>query len=151
MATKLAAAVTFAAALTAAPALAQDTYATLEEAQAMAERAAAYLLEVGPEEAYEAFTFSEEWRDRDLYVFVIDNEGVNRAQGADPDRVGTPEWDLTDANGVLIVQEMLAVDDTGWVDYIWPNPVTGVEEPKRSYIVRVDDVIVGVGAYLAAG
>lgn len=130
---------------------AQETRATLEEAQAMAEAAATYLREVGPDIAYSAFTFDEAWRDRDLYVFVIDGDGVNRAQGADPGLVGTDEWDITDPNGVKIVQEMLTITDTGWVDYVWPDPLTGTDVAKRSFIIRVDDVVVGVGAYLAAG
>lgn len=151
MLSKLASAAVVTVAMLVAPATAQETYATLDEAQAMAESAAAYLLEVGSDVAYSEFTFGDEWRDRDLYVFVISADGINLAHGGDPDRVGLDESDLTDVNGVMMVQEMLAIEDTGWVDYVWPNPLTDIEEPKRSYIIRVDDVIVGVGAYLGAG
>lgn len=140
-----------AAAIMMTPAIAQNTQATLEEAEAMAEAAAAYLIEVGPEIAYPAFTESEEWRDRDLYVFVIDDDGINHAHGGDPSLVGQDLTDLTDVNGFAFVPAFLAIEDTGWVDYVWANPLTGDEEPKRSFIIRVDDVIVGVGAYLAAG
>jgi len=34
---------------------------------------------------------------------------------------------------------------TGWVGYKWPNPSTKKVEPKSSFVMRVGDVLVGVG------
>jgi cytochrome c len=121
---------------------------TLAEAQAMAESAAALLEAEGTEISFEAFDNDDEWKDRDLYVFVIDSNGINRAHGADLTLVGQDLFDLTDVNGFLFVQAFLAIEDNGWLDYVWADPITGLEEPKSSYIIRVGDYVVGVGAYL---
>lgn len=45
------------------------------------------------------------------------------------------------------MQEMIAVKDVGWVDYKWQNPVTKAIEAKATYMVRVGQLSVGVGAY----
>ena len=121
---------------------------TLAEAQAMSESAAAFLETEGTVIAFDAFDNAEEWKDRDLYVFVLDPDGVNVAHGVDPDLIGQDLFELTDVNGFLFVQAFLAIENTGWVDYVWADPITGLEEPKSSYIIRVGDYVVGVGAYL---
>lgn len=118
------------------------------EAQAMAEAAAAYLVANGPDVAYPAFNDGPEWHDRDLYVFVIDAAGMSLSHGANRDLIGTDLSNLVDRNGVYFVREFLTVEVAGWIDYVYTNPVTGADEPKSSYIIRVGDVIVGVGAYL---
>lgn len=121
---------------------------TLAEAQAMAESAAALLEAEGTEIAFEAFDNGDEWKDRDLYVFVLNLDGVNVAHGVDPELIGQDLFNLTDVNGFLFVQAFLGIEDTGWVDYVWADPLTDLEEPKSSYIIRVGDYVVGVGAYL---
>lgn len=131
----------------AAPAAAQER-GTIAEAQAMAEAAAAFLIANGPEVAYPAFNDAPEWHDRDLYVFVIGPDGFNRAHGANHALIGTDITGLVDRNGVFFVQDFLKVETVGWVDYVYTDPLTGLDEPKSSYIIRVGDVIVGVGAYL---
>jgi cytochrome c len=45
------------------------------------------------------------------------------------------------------VQAILAIDKSGWVDYKFKSPVDNQEHDKSSYIVRVGDFLVGVGAY----
>lgn len=122
--------------------------ATPAEAQAMAEAAAAYLAANGPDVAYPAFNDGPEWHDRDLYVFVIDPAGISLSHGANRDLIGTDISDLVDRNGVYFVREFLGVETAGWIDYVYTSPLTGADEPKSSYIIRVGDLIVGVGAYL---
>ena len=129
---------------------AQD-YGTPAEAQAMAEAAAAYVEEVGPEAAFDAFTNSDAWKDGDLYVFVNDLEGVVVAHGADPSLVGQNLWDTADINGFYFIRAMVAIETTGWVYYVWPDPLTGEQTPKTSYIIRIGNFVLGVGAYLIDG
>jgi cytochrome c len=43
--------------------------------------------------------------------------------------------------------ELAKAGKTGWVDYKWANPQTKKVEPKSSYMMKVGDVIVGVGIY----
>lgn len=122
-------------------------HATLEEAQAMAEAAAAYLEAEGPEVAFPAFTENEEWKDRDLYVFVLDEAGHILANGADATFVGTNQYDLTDVSGFAFIQAFIEVETAAWVDYVRPDTAEGQDGPKSTYIIRVGDYIIGVGAY----
>jgi len=39
------------------------------------------------------------------------------------------------------------VQDAGWVEYKWQNPVSKAIEAKATYVVRVGQYSVGVGAY----
>lgn len=129
------------------PALAQDR-GSLEEAQAMSEEAAAYLEAEGSEMAYPAFNDGDEWHDRDLYVFVFGPDGTVLAHGANADLIGQNLIEATDASGNPFVADFVAVEDHAWIDYDFADPQTGDILPKRSYIIRVDDDVVGVGAYV---
>jgi hypothetical protein len=130
-----------------AGALAQDR-ATPEEAKALAIKAAQYLKEVGAEKAFAAFNAgSGPWRDRDLYVYVADPDCKVVAHGTMPALVGRTLDSLKDVDGKPIIQQVVAVKDAGWVDYKWQNPATKAIELKSTYVVRVGDHAVAVGAY----
>jgi cytochrome c len=139
---------------TAAPALARCPTATIEAARALAERAARHLAEAGPEAAFARFMNPNGgFVAGDLYVFVFDLEGRLRASGGWPETVGA-RIGIEDGAGGGIYARMrrLALDaGQGWIDYSWYNPCTRKMEPKASYIVRVGDFIVGVGAYKKPG
>lgn len=121
--------------------------ATPEEAQAMAEAAAAYYQDHGADAAFEAFNTSPDFHDRDLYVFAFDKEGNVAAHGANQNLVGRNVIDLRDPSGLQFIREMIAVEDTGWVEHQWQHPESGAVEDKASYIINVGDYIIGVGAY----
>ena len=136
------------AVLAVGPTQAQDR-ASLDEAQAMSEQAAEFLAAEGPDVAFAAFNEGDEWHDRDLYVFVVDMDGTMVAHGANDALIGQNLIDLTDPAGTPLIANIVAVEDRGWVDYQFENPQTQEVEPKRSYVVRVDDqYAVGVGAYV---
>jgi hypothetical protein len=122
--------------------------ATPDEAKAFATKAAAYLKEVGPEKAFAAFSAKDgPWHDRDLYVIVQDNDVNVLAHGTNPGFIGKNMTNLRDVDGKPFVREISAVKTTDWIDYKWQNPVTKAVEPKTSYVVRVGDYVVVVGAY----
>ncbi len=125
--------------------------ASPDEAKALAERAARLLEEVGPEKALPAFMDAEgDFIDRDLYVFVLDLNGMLWASGAFPQSIGRDARLARDSKGRLYIQEMirLAIErGEGWVAYEWINPCTGEISPKVSFIKRVGPFIVGAGAY----
>lgn len=122
--------------------------ATLDEAKSMALKAAEYLRAVGPEKALSEFNAKDgPWHDRDLYVFVMDADGVTAANGNNTSLVGRNVLDLKDPDGKSFIRAFLAINDEGWVDYRWQNPVTKKLEAKTSYEVRVGGYVVGVGAY----
>jgi hypothetical protein len=121
---------------------------TPDEAKAMAIKAAEYLKSAGPDKAFPEFDAKEgPWHDRDLYVYVMDKTGTMAAHGTNPGLIGKSLMEFKDVDGKPITVETLAVKDAGWVDYKWQNPLTKAVEPKTSYVVRVGDYAVVVGAY----
>ncbi|MEO9899400.1 cache domain-containing protein [Nisaea sp.] len=123
-------------------------FGTEAEAKAMADKAAAHMKSAGFDPAIKDFMApGGAWHDRDLYVFVFDLSGKTIAHGAKASLVGRDLSGLRDVDGKLFVQEMTKISSDGWVDYKWQNPTTKAVEPKTSYIIRVADHIVGVGAY----
>ena len=114
----------------------------------MAVKAAQYLKEAGPDTAFAAFNDKAgPWHDRDLYVFVNDESCKTLAHGGNQALIGKTLAALKDVEGKPFIQDIAAVKDAGWVDYKWQNPVTKVIEPKVTYVVRVGQYSVGVGAY----
>ncbi|MGR2739864.1 cache domain-containing protein [Billgrantia sp. Q4P2] len=144
----LLAALAISTAVISAPAQAAER-GTMAEAQAMAERAAAFLKEHGRDAAREAFsTKGGEWHDRDLYVFSMTGQAVMTSHGQIESMVGNDTLDMTDAAGQPYRREMVAIQDADWVDYLFRHPQTGEIEPKSSYCIRaLPDDIVCVGAY----
>jgi hypothetical protein len=122
--------------------------ATPDEAKAMAINAADYIKSVGPDKAFPAFTETEgQWHDRDLYVTVTDTKGMLLAHGNNPGLVGHSVIDLKDVDGKAFIRDSVNLQDQGWIDYKWQNPVSKAVEPKAGYYIHIGDYVVGVGAY----
>jgi len=141
--------------LAGAPARATEcSLATEQMAKAHAERAAAFMRVHGPEAAFAAFmNRNGPFIAGDLYVFVLDFEGTLRASGAWQESVGARIYFNPDGNST-IVGEILRVareQGQGWVEYSWFNPCNRQRQPKASYVIRVGEFIVGVGAYKRPG
>lgn len=94
------------------------------------------------------------YRAKDAYLFIINSQGVELVNPAFPEYVGKNVLNLKDANGKLMIKEMLTVaksKGTGWVDYMWPKP--GVKKPTRksTYVSKAklgnEMVMVGCGVY----
>ncbi len=128
--------------------------ATRPVAQALAERAAQHLARVGPAQAFKDFQDpAGGFLDGDIYVFVFDFEGVIRSSGGFPHAVGQNlmthhEPAPTNTRGIIKVARE---QGKGWFEYVWVNPCSGRRELKISYVIKVGDLIVGVGAYLREG
>lgn len=134
------------------PAPAQEERGSAREAQAMVARAIALYDEVGMAAALRRITLEPEpdFRDRDLYVFVLDITGTNAASAVNPRAVGANGYWARDADGKLFVQEIIARASARgvWVDYRIPDPLTGEVAPKSSWVVLHDNLIFGCGIYL---
>ncbi|MDX9698233.1 MAG: cache domain-containing protein [Rhodocyclaceae bacterium] len=87
----------------------------------------------------------------DLYVFVVDLDSKRFvAHGSNIRLVGRDFIALLAPDGQPIGQRMFdiaAQKGKGEYDYVWPNPVTGKDEPKRALIRRVGNYLVAVGYY----
>ena len=122
-----------------------------EQAQALSERAAAYIATVGEERALADFTRQDGgFVDGELKVFCYSRLGIVVAHGENASLVGRNLLHLKDTDG----REPTALGiktgfDTGrgWIDFKWPNPATKNIERKSAYMIRTNDVVCGVGYY----
>ena len=127
---------------------------TPEQAVAMVKKAGDYLKKHGKDKAFAEFNNPKgEFIDRDLYIFAFLNngDGIERANGANQKVVGKNLLEMKDADGKFLIKDILAVGasktGSGWVDYKWPNPVSGSVDAKRTYVETVDGVVIGCGIY----
>lgn len=124
---------------------------TPDEAMAMVKKAASAIKTGGKDKAFAEFHDpSGAFRDRDLYIFVLDMSAANLVNGANPRLVGKNTLDLKDADGKFFVRDMIDIaknKGAGWVDYKWPSPATNSILHKSAYIEKVGDMIVGCGIY----
>jgi hypothetical protein len=136
--------------LMAGPTLAADQ-GTAAEAEAMVKKAVAYIKANGPEKSYEEFINGKGFKDRDLYVSVLDMTGKSLAHGANPKLVGKDISGIKDPDGKLLVQMFIDLAKTkgkGWTEtYKFRNPTTDKISDKTFYLERVGDTFVGVGIY----
>jgi cytochrome c len=130
-----------------APSAFASNAGTPDEAKVMAVRAADLLRTKGPEAAFAEFNSGAVFHDRDLYVMVYDNAGNCVAHGANAKLIGKSLINLQDTDGTYVIKDFVAVKDADWVNYRWPNPVTKSIQAKTTYVVRVGNYLVGVGAY----
>ncbi len=124
---------------------------TAAEATAMVKKAIAYQKANGPDKTFaEIQNPGGAFRDRDLYVSVIDMSGKYYAQGANPKMVGKNLIDLKDVDGKFIIKSIIEVASTkgsGWVDYKWANPSSGAIEQKSSYVEKSGELMYVTGIY----
>lgn len=123
---------------------------TADEAVAMVKKAVAFLKKNSREKALAEFNLPQgQFRDRDLYLIVFDLDGNGLAH-INPRLVGRPTGDIRDADGkhIFEAQRKLALEQgTGWVDYKWPNPVSGHIEQKSTYVEKAGDLLIMCGIY----
>jgi cytochrome c len=134
----------------AVPAFAQKT--TPDQAKKLVEQAVAYVKANGEEKAVKEFNDPKgQFTKGDAYIFVLGFDGVLKANVARPELVGKNVLNSPDSKGKFHRKEMIELANkkgSGWVEYNQKNPATGKDEAKISYIEKVDNFIVGCGAYL---
>jgi signal transduction histidine kinase len=121
------------------------------EAIALVEKAAAFVSEHGKEKGLAEMNKPGGQFDKgELYVFVLDLNGVMAAQPKNPKAVGEKLIDKPDNKGKLFRKEIIEkakTEGSGWVDYFYLNPKTGKEEDKTTYLKRVGDLVICCGVY----
>jgi TRAP-type uncharacterized transport system substrate-binding protein len=135
-----------------APAGAASEFGTRDEAVAMVHRVQEMYKKLGPEATLEAVRHKAAGTiDRDLYAYILDQNGVVLANGAIATMTpGTNLINFRDQNGKYMMREQMDVckgPQHGWVDFRWLSPVTHTIDDKSSYIERMGDYCVGVGIY----
>ena len=125
---------------------------TEKDAIAMAERGAAMVKAKGKDEVMKRITAKDpEFVQGSLYIDMRDvKTGIVLAHPYNPSIVGKDLTDVPDANGKKYRREIIelaAAKGKGWVDYQYKNPTTGKIEPKTTYILLVDGVVLEAGLY----
>ena len=130
-------------------AMADQTRGTAEEAQAMVTRAIAAYDAQGTAAFMAMNPPSTEFRDRDLYLFVIGPDNRNVVHGLDAGRIGNNTAQVVDSAGKAFGKEMIekANEQGVWIDYVWRDPLSDKDVQKSSWIVRHDGYIFGCGIY----
>jgi signal transduction histidine kinase len=125
---------------------------TEKDAIAMAERGAVLIKSKGKDEMIKRINAKDaDFVQGSLYVDLRDiKTGIVLAHPYNPSIVGKDLVDVPDANGKKYRREIIelaAAKGKGWVDYQYKNPTSGKIEPKTTYILRVDDVVLEAGLY----
>jgi cytochrome c len=127
--------------------------ATTADAKAMVEKAVAFWKANGKEKAVEEFNNPKgQFVKGDLYVFANELTGLLLANGGNPKLVGQNHLELKDPAGKYFNKECVELAKTkgsGWVDYVWVNPVSKKVQPKTVWIQKVEgtDVYIGSGIW----
>ena len=95
-----------------------------------------------------AFYNSQQSLEGHFYLFLIGADDNYLAHPIFPHLIGTDVKDVVGSDGQELGKEIAqATEDGIWVEYLWPNPVTRVEEPKTTWAVRHDGLIFASGYY----
>jgi len=137
-------------------ALRAEETATKEECVVKCYEAAATLTSQGQEEAVRLINDPNGpfvWKDS--YVFLMDINGKMLAHPMQPELT---KYDhvllLTDPTGKALFVHFVNIARTsgsGWVDYMWPKPGKTTPTKKTTFIYRIPDtdLFVGAGVYVA--
>jgi signal transduction histidine kinase len=86
----------------------------------------------------------------EMYVFVLDLNGIMLAHGVNEKFVGKDFTKLKDSDGKSFIQYIIDTANTqgsGWTEYKWFHPTTRTVWPKVVYFEKVDDIIICSGIY----
>jgi signal transduction histidine kinase len=132
------------------PASAED-YGTKDQAVAMVKHAIARVNEIGFDAAkVEFMDHNGKFIDRDLYLIVVDLAGVRVVHGQNPKLIGKTYIDAVDVNGKEYGKEVMQIaagPGTGWVSFMFKDPITGKVLPKQNYVEKAGDYIYLAGVY----
>ena len=97
-----------------------------------------------------AYYNSQESLEGHFYLFLIGADDIYLAHPIFPHLIGTDIKDVVGSDGQELGREIAQATEEGiWVEYLWPNPITRVEEEKTTWSVRHDGLIFSSGYYTA--
>ena len=125
--------------------------ASADEAHDLVEAAVAHIAAVGRERAFADFhAQGSRFIDRDLYIFVMDRNGMISVFGSKPMLVGQPSSAIPGLEAVSFLEKAWAAADSGggWIQYEVVSPGTRQVTPKESFILPLgSSEFIGCGAY----
>ena len=119
--------------------------------QSYVERALEVYRVLGREATF-AYYNSQRSIDGQWYLFIHGLDGTRLVNGARADRPGWLGSNLhgtgVDVTGYDYTADTLAIDPSGWISYVFPNPDDELRyQRKHSWLVRHDGMIFGSGWY----
>ena len=100
------------------------------------------------QDATVAYYDSKDSVEGQYYLFLIGADDIYLAHPIFPNLKNTDIKDVKDTTGYELGKEIAKATTAGhWVDYLWPHPVTRIEEPKSAWVVRHDGLIFASGYY----
>lgn len=124
---------------------------TADEAKSMVDHAVAFMKTNGKEKAFAEFDRKAgQFTKGDLYIFVIDVNGMCLSHGLNEKLVGKQVSGLKDADGKFFIKDVIdgaKAKGSGWSDYRWTNPATKSTEKKSTYFKKEGELIFGCGIY----
>ncbi len=92
-------------------------------------------------------------KNRNGYIFVVSYDGTTLMNDTQRNLIGKNIWDLTDPDGIKVIQEERKAVENPMGDYIfytWNKPATTKPSPKTSFIRGFKEWqwMVGAGVYL---
>jgi signal transduction histidine kinase len=122
-----------------------------DDAKDLVKRATAYVKYQGKEKALAEISKPRGMFVKgETYVFAYDLQGVIVAHPMNPALIGQNMIAIPDIEGKLFRKEIVEKaksKGSGWVDYVYLNPETNVQENKTTYIQKVGDIILCCGVY----
>ena len=86
--------------------------------------------------------------DGQFYLFMMDENDIYLVHPIFPHLIGTDIKDVVGSDGQELGKDIAQATAEGhWIEYLWPNPVTGLEESKVTWAVRHDGKIFASGYY----
>jgi cytochrome c len=126
-------------------------FATKDDAVALVHQAVARVADVGMDRArVEFMDHAGKFVDRDLYLIIIDKDGVRVVYGQNPKLVGKTFYDAIDVSGKAYgkeVQQIAEGPGKGWVSFTFKDPITAKLLPKEDYVERAGEFTYLAGAY----
>lgn len=91
-----------------------------------------------------------QFRQGELYIWIVDSEGVMLANGANPKLIGKDMGEAKDSSNVRFAQQAAQLGEnqgSGWFEYKFMNPVTQQVQPKLCFVEKYNSVVVACGIY----
>lgn len=87
------------------------------------------------------------------YIFVVSYDGVTLMNDTQRELIGLNIWDMTDPNGVKVIQEerrAASAPNGDFIEYVWEKPTTGQKSPKISFVRGIEEWewMIGAGVYV---
>ena len=129
-------------------------YAETKQLVALVSDAAKLIEEKGEDSFEELSMDNSKWRHDEIYIFVLDFEGVAKVH-INEDMIGKSQNDLLDVNGKPFIRWFIYEvidDDGGWSHYLWVKPGHIFPTWKTAYIKSAlapsgNKYVVGCGLY----